>query len=297
MSSAALGVQSETGRLRRVLLKQPAAAFASAERIEHEWRSLAYAAPPVLAQAITEHARFAAILEGADAQITFLPDARGTGLDSLYARDSSIACARGLILGNMGKPARSGEPRAIEESASALGIPVCGAITGDGRVEGGDVLWLDPRTVVVGRGYRTNDEGIRQLRTQLGDDVDELVVVPLPHWHGPGECLHLMSLISPVDRDLAVVYSRLLPVPFRQLLLDRGFRLVDVPDEEFDSMGCNVLALSPGRCVMVAGNPKTRAALEQTGVDVTEYVGHEISAKGAGGPTCLTRPIVRAALE
>jgi len=108
--------------------------------------------------------------------------------------------------------------------------------------------------------------------------------------------MHLMSLISPVDRDLAVVYSRLLPVPFRQLLLDRGYRLVEVPDEEFDSMGCNVLALSPGRCVMISGNPQTRGALEHAGVEVIEYAGTEISVKGAGGPTCLTRPLVRAAL-
>ena len=293
MSAAALGVQSETGRLRRVLLKPPAAAFASAERIEREWRSLAYSAPPVLAQAITEHARFTAILEEADVQITFLPDAPGTGLDSLYARDSSIACARGLILGNMGKPARSGEPRAIEASASTLGIPVCGAITGDGRVEGGDVLWLDPRTVVVGRGYRTNDEGIRQLRTQLGDDVDELVVVPLPHWHGPGECLHLMSLISPVDRDLAVVYSPLLTVSFRDSLLARGIELVEVPDAELPTQGNNVLALGPRHCVMLEGNPRTRAGLERAGCHVEALAGHEICDKGSGGPTCLARPLVR----
>jgi N-dimethylarginine dimethylaminohydrolase len=158
------------------------------------------------------------------------------------------------------------------------------------------VVWLDARTLLVGRGYRTNAEGIRQLRELLGDAVD-VIDVPLPHWRGEGDVMHLMSLLSPVDRDVAVVYSPLLPIPFRKLLLGRGYRLVEVPHEEFDSIGCNVLALGPRRCVMLAGNPQTRAALERAGVEVIEYTGNEISVKGAGGPTCLTRPIVRAALE
>ena len=117
--------------------------------------------------------------------------------------------------------------------------------------------------------------------------------MPLPHWRGAGDVLHLMSLISPVDRDLAVVYSPLLPVPFRETLIESGYRLVEVPDEEFDTMGTNVLALGPRECVMIGGNPQTRAALEAAGARVTEYVGHEISVKGAGGPTCLTRPLIR----
>src|SRR5690606_23521854 len=148
-------------------------------------------------------------------------------------------------------------------------------------------------TLVVGLGYRTNAEGVRQLRGLLGADV-EVVEVPLPHWHGEGDVMHLMSLVSPVDRDLAVVYSPLMPVPFRQLLLERGLKLVEVADEEFESMACNVLALAPRRCLMLAGNPRTRAALEKAGADVVEYAGNEISVKGAGGPTCLTRPIARA---
>ena len=150
------------------------------------------------------------------------------------------------------------------------------------------------RTLVVGRGYRTNAEGIRQLGAFPGPHV-ETIEVPLPHWRGEADVMHLMSLISPVDRDLAVVYSPLLPVPFRQWLLARGMRLVEVPDEEFDTMGCNVLALAPRRCLMLAGNPRTRAALERAGAEVVEYEGAEISVKGAGGPTCLTRPITRLA--
>ena len=146
--------------------------------------------------------------------------------------------------------------------------------------------------MAVGRGYRTNAEGIRQFAAILGPAVS-VVEVPLPHWKGAGDVMHLMSLISPVDRDLAVVYSRLLPVPFHEQLTSRGVSLVDTPDEEFDSMGTNVLALAPRQCVMLSGNPRTRAALEDAGATVVEYTGVEISVKGAGGPTCLTRPLLR----
>ncbi len=174
----------------------------------------------------------------------------------------------------------------------AAGIGVLGTILSPGRIEGGDVAWIDERTLAVGRGYRTNDEGIRQLCALVGPDVDVLVV-PLPHWRGPGDVFHLMSILSPVDRDLAVVYSPLMPVPFRESLLERGFSFVEVPDEEFDTMGTNVLAIAPRRCVMVRGNPTTKRRLEDAGAEVTEYDGTEISLKGGGGPTCLTRPLLR----
>jgi N-dimethylarginine dimethylaminohydrolase len=154
------------------------------------------------------------------------------------------------------------------------------------------VLWLNEQTLVVGRGYRTNEAGIRQLRGFVGANV-EVVLVPLPHWRGPGDVFHLMSVISPVDADLAVVYSPLLPVMFREWLLDLGYRLIEVPDNEFLSMGTNVLAVAPRRVIMLDGNPKTRAGLEEAGVDVLVYAGEEISVKGGGGPTCLTRTIAR----
>ena len=174
-----------------------------------------------------------------------------------------------------------------------MGYPIAGRIAPPGLLEGGDVIWLDRRTVAVGRGYRTNDEGIAQLRLLLGDSIDELIVVPLPHWRGPGDVFHLMSMISPVDRDLAVVYSPLMPVTFRETLCARGITLVEVPDDEFETMGANVLAIGPRRCIMVAGNPMTRARLEQAGAQVAEYEGLDISLKGGGGPTCLTRPLQR----
>jgi N-dimethylarginine dimethylaminohydrolase len=292
-----IGALSEVGRLVGVVVKHARDAFVDEQTIASEWQTLNFTAAPDLGAAVDEYERFLEILRSTGAAIHQLPRSTETTLDSVYARDASIVCAKGLILSRMGKRARQSEPRAHEQAFRAMTPPltVCGHIEAPGLLEGGDVVWLDERTLVVGCGYRTNAEGISQLRTIVGEAVT-VVEVPLPHWRGESDVMHLMSLISPVDRDLAVVYSRLLPVPFRQLLLDRGYRLIEVPDEEFDSMGCNVLALSPSRGVMLAGNPKTRATLEHAGVEVIEYAGTEISVKGAGGPTCLTRPLVRAAV-
>jgi N-dimethylarginine dimethylaminohydrolase len=286
--------QSETGRLRHVALKHPRHAFGGVETIAAQWRMLNFTAEPDLSRAIDEFDRFQALIASSGAEVHLLPAAGDTTLDSIYVRDGSVVCDRGLVLCRMGKPQRAGEPEAQGAVLPGVGprLPLLGRIEAPGTLEGGDVLWLDARTLVVGRGYRTNDAGISQLRTILGPSI-EIVVVPLPHWHGVSEVMHLMSLISPVDEHLAVVYSRLLPVPFREWLLERGLTLVEVPDEEFESMGTNALALSPRQCVVLAGNPKTRAALERSGVEVLEYQGREISVKGGGGPTCLTRPLQR----
>jgi N-dimethylarginine dimethylaminohydrolase len=285
--------QSETGTLARLLLKHAREAFRSQDAAHAEWEALHFTAEPAVARAIDEYERFVAMLRASGAEIAFLDEADDTGLDSIYVRDASIVCDRGVILCRMGKRQRQGEPAAQEAAFRRLGVPVLGAIQSPGTLEGGDVAWLDERTLAVGRGYRTNDEGIAQLRRLLGDSIDELIVVPLPHWRGPGDVFHLMSILSPVERDLAVVYSPLMPVPFREALLERGISLVEVPDQEFDSMGCNVLAIAPRRCVIVRGNPITRTRLERAGCEVLEYGGTEISLKGGGGPTCLTRPIAR----
>ena len=283
---------SEVDRLIRVAVKHPRDAFVDAATIGRQWKDLRFSAPPDLDRAAREHDRFVEALHAAGATVHSLPRDEETTLDSIYVRDASIVCEKGLILCQMGKPQRAGEPAAQERALDGGHMPVCGRIAPPGSAEGGDVVWLDARTFVVGRGYRTNADGIRQLRAILGDGV-EVVEVPLPHWRGQQDVMHLMSLISPVDHDLAVVYSPLLPVPFREWLLDRGIQLVEVPDEEFESMGTNVLALAPRRCLMLSGNPRTRAALERAGADVIEYQGTEISVKGAGGPTCLTRPLER----
>jgi N-dimethylarginine dimethylaminohydrolase len=282
----------EVGRLRRVLVKHARYAFAGDAAIDAQWQSLNFAARPDLARAIAEYDQFADIIRSTGASIESLPPDESTTLDSIYVRDASIVSPRGVILCVMGKAQRREEPAAQERALAALGIPIAGRITPPGSLEGGDLIWLDEATVAVGRGYRTNAEGIRQMRALLGPRV-EVIEVPLPHWRGRQDVMHLMSLISPAGRDAAVVYSPLMPVPFRELLLERGVRLIEVPEEEFDSMGANVLALDSERCLMLRGNPRTRAAIERAGIGVVEYDGAEISAKGAGGPTCLTRPLIR----
>jgi N-dimethylarginine dimethylaminohydrolase len=283
---------NEYGTLARVALRHPREAFVDQPRIDKEWQALNYVARPDMARAIAEYERFAEILRAAGARLDQLPAAEGLTIDSLYVRDAAIETPRGLVLCYMGKPARAAEPHVHGRALEAAGVPVFGRIEAPGRIEGGDVIWFDAHTVAVARGYRTNDEGIRQLAALLGPSID-VVTVPLPHYKGPGDVFHLMSIISPVDRDLAVVYSPLMPVPFREWLLDRGIALVEVPDGEFETMACNVLAIGPRRCVMLDGNPETRRRLEAAGAEVTEYAGREISEKGQGGPTCLTRPLAR----
>jgi N-dimethylarginine dimethylaminohydrolase len=205
---------NEYRQLHAVLVKHVRDAFVDQNTIERQWKTLNYTAPPDLARAIDEHDRFIDILRSNGATVHLLaPDPRTT-LDSIYVRDASIASSAGFILCAMGKAERAGEPAAQADALGALGIETSGPIAPPGRLEGGDLIWLDDHTLAVGRGYRTNGEGIRQLRAIVGDSVD-VVEVPLPHWHGQGDVMHLMSLISPVDVDLAVVYSRLLPVPFR----------------------------------------------------------------------------------
>lgn len=291
------GGQSEVGPLRRLFLKHPNDAFVSAESIEAQWKELGYLRKPDLSRATDEHAALREFLEGMGAVVDLLPADPNTGMDSIYVRDAALMTNRGAILCNMGKAARAGEADAQAAAYSSLGIPILGEISGTGRLEGGDFLWLDEATAVVGRGYRTNDEGIEQLADLLEDTAEELIEVPLPHWKGPSDVFHLMSVISPIDHDLALVYSPLLPVPFRETLLHRGISLVEVPEEEFESMGCNVLAVAPSVCVMVEGNPVTRRRLEDAGVHVNSYRGEEISLPGSGGPTCLTRPLLREALR
>jgi N-dimethylarginine dimethylaminohydrolase len=285
---------AEFGRLTRVLLKHPREAFRSDDAIAAEWKSLSFGAAPSFARAIQEYDAFVEVLRTAGVQVDHLAAAGETNLDSIYVRDASIVCSRGVILCRMGKRLRTAEPNAQKAAYRTLGIPIVGEITAPACLEGGDVVWLDDQTIAVGRGYRTDDDGILQLRALLGDSIEELIAVSLPHWRGPGDVLHLMSLISPIDRDLAVVYSPLLPVDFRQRLIAHGCELIEVPHEEFETMGTNVLALGPRDCLMLAGNPQTRNALERAGARVREYMGNEISVKGAGGPTCLTRPLARA---
>ena len=286
--------QSETGVLRRVLLKHPRAAWRSVDTIAAEWKALGYRSPPDLVRGVAEFDALVGLFQTFEVEVEFLTEDPRTGMDSIYPRDASIVCDRGVILCRMGKAARRTEPASQQSALEHLGLPVIGTISGTGTLEGGDVAWLDQRTLAVGRGYRTNDEGIRQLREILGSGI-EVIEVALPHWRGPRDVFHLMSILSPVDEDVALVYSPLMSVPFREFLVERGTTLVEVPDEEFESLAGNVLALAPGVCLQLEGNPVTRGRLETVGMKVHTIQGEEICAKGCGGPTCLTRPLERKA--
>jgi len=287
------GSQSEVGRVESILLKHPRDTFIDQENVDRQWKALNYTSPPICRKAIEEYDRFIELLCQDIPEIHYLPSDLNTSLDSIYVHDPVVITTAGAILCNMGKAQRTGEPKVFGEHLGQLGIPILGSIGGDGRLEGGDIVWFDERTLAVGEGYRTNAEGIRQLKELTSGLVDEFIVVSLPHWNGPGDVLHLMSMISPIDRDIAAVYSRLMPVRFREWLLDREMELIEIPDSEYDSMACNILATAPRRCVMLAGNSITKRLLEEAGAVVREYVGDEISKKGAGGPTCLTRPLRR----
>jgi len=212
--------------------------------------------------------------------------------DAIYAYDPTLPTDRGVIALRPGKSGRRDEPAAVTVDLTGAGLGLLGTLTPPATAEGGDMFWLDHRTLLVGRGYRTNDDGIEQTRTFLGDGID-VIAFDLPHAEGPEACLHLMSFISPLDHDLAVVYLPMMPVRLVELLRERGIGLVEVPDEEFDTQGPNVLALAPRVALALEGNPETRRRMEAAGVDVRTFAGSEISRKGDGGPTCLTRPLDR----
>jgi N-dimethylarginine dimethylaminohydrolase len=213
--------------------------------------------------------------------------------DSIYAYDPVLMTDAGAVLLRPGKEGRRGEPDVVANDLRSAGVPLAGRIEEPGTAEGGDMFWLDASTLLVGRGYRTNDQGIAQLHALLEPADVEVISFDLSHHNGPSECLHLMSFISPLDRDLAVVYPPLMPVRLVELLNGRGVRTVEVPDEEFPTMGPNVLALAPRVALALDGNPETRRRMEAAEVEVRSYRGDEISRKGDGGPTCLTKPLAR----
>ncbi|WP_252505128.1 dimethylarginine dimethylaminohydrolase family protein [Sporosarcina sp. Marseille-Q4943] len=281
------------GPLKHVIVKHPNDAFRSQSHLAREWRTFNYLAEPNFEEAIKEYDRFIDILNKHVEQIDYLPQSDDVGLDSLYAHDPVKFTPEGAIILKSGKELRQPEAAVYKQFLKEKGIPIIGELTGDAVSDGGDIVWLDERTLVVGRGYRTNDEAIRQLKEMTAHMVDEFIVVQLPHDLGEAECLHLMSFISMVDQDLAVVHSRLMPVFFRQLLINRGIQLIEVPNEEYDKLGCNVLALAPRVCVLPIGNDYTKEQLENAGATVYGYKGDEISVLGTGGPTCLTCPVVR----
>jgi N-dimethylarginine dimethylaminohydrolase len=289
-ASRAWGGQSMVAPLRRVLVRRPAP-----PATEDEFMRFGYPRAVDPHRTEIEHDAFRALLAESGAEVVIAgPDAAGL-LDAIFAYDPSLMTDAGALLLRPGKQLRLAEVDLAERTYTELGIPIIGRIEAPGTVEGGDTLWLDGRTLAVGRGYRTNDEGIRQLTALLAPHGIDTMTVELPHWRGPDECLHLMSFISPVADRLAVVYPPLMSVPFVQELQRREWSFIEVPDEEFETHGCNVLTLAPMKVLVCDGSPVTRARLEAAGCDVMVYTGDELSHNRAGGPTCLTRPILRAA--
>jgi dimethylargininase len=274
-----------TGTLERVLVRLPLPEDTA------RWREFGWHAAPDHAAAAAEHEVFAGLLEEAGAEVVVSRHDPGNP-DAIYVYDPVLVGREGAVLLRPGKEGRRGEPAALASVLEEAVVPVAAQLDGPALAEGGDTLWLDESTLLVGIGYRTNEESIPALGEAFpGVDV---VAFDLPHWTGAGEVLHLMSFISPLDRDLALVYPRLAPVRLMRLLAERGVSILEVPDEEFESQGANVLALGPRRALALDGSPETRRRMERAGVDVVVYRGDEISRKGDGGPTCLTRPLLRA---
>jgi dimethylargininase len=277
------GVRSMVAPLRRVLVRRPATTgdFAGAD-----WRQ---PDPELLDR---QHDQFCQLLAdlGCDVEVAAAADEM---VDATYVRDAGMVTGRGAVLFQMAKPARADEPPLLGTALEAAGVPVMAELSGPARADGGDIIWLDERTLLVGRSYRTNAAGVHQLREILAAEDVVVGSADMPHDRGPEHVLHLMSVISPVADDLAVVYPPLAPVPLMEELAVRGVRIVAVPASEYETMACNVLAVRPGVVVMLTGNPQTRAALEAEGCEVHVYDGSEISLKGDGGPTCLTAPILR----
>ena len=284
---------SEFGKLKSVFIKKASAAFINDQHIEAHWKALNYLGKPDINKALQEYDAFEQVFKDNETELLYLPEDDTVNMDSIYCRDAAIATDKGMIICNMGKAGRKNEPLAEQKAFESSGIPVWGVIQAPGTIEGGDVAWIDKNTLAVGHTYRTNEEGIRQITALLEPIGVKVITVPMPHYKGPSDVFHLMSVLSPVDSNLAVVYSPLIPIVFRNELIQRGYELVEVPDSEFDSMGCNVLALAPRVCLMVKGNPITKERLQKAGCKVIEYEGEEISVKGGGGPTCLTRPLLR----
>ena len=279
--------------VKRILLKHPRDAFLNQQKVNSESKELSYPSPPDLDLAVKQYDLFVDLIKSFGSEVYFLPADNNTSLDSIYTHDPCTMTNNGLIVCNMGKLKRSTEPEHLKRFFQSINIPIIGKIESPGTLEGGDIVWINKDTVAVGEGYRSNSEGINQFKKLLGKQAKEIIPVALPHWEGPNDCLHLMSNLSPIDENLFLVYSRLLPVSFIKYLTYNKIKLIEVPDEEYYSMGCNVLAMGKGKVIMLEGNPITQKRLEAEGVKVKTYNGSEISIKGAGGPTCLTRPFLR----
>ncbi len=284
---------SMVGTLQRVLVCSPATAGWNQPQRVSAWRDLGFHHIPDFEQAQSQHAALTRELQAAGADVVDLPPADSLSLDAVYTHDASLATDFGLILMRPGKPNRVAEGRHHGTSCGALGIPTFGAIVAPGTIEAGDIVWLDPKTLLIGHGYRTNAPGIAQMRALLAPTGIAVLSAPLPYGPGPSACLHLMSLISLLDGHTALVDLPWLAVETVELLKSRGFNFVEIDYSERDTLACNVLALGGKRLLAIEENRKTNARLRQAGFDLRTFPGSEICINGSGGPTCLTRPLLR----
>ena len=278
------GGQTMVAPLRRVLVRTPDPGSLAA------WREFGWRAAPDPARLLAEHEQFCARLAESGAEVIYGRTPVADDPDAIYAHDTSLISDSGAIMLRPGKELRRVETAAAAADLESAGVRVVASLDHPAFAEGGDVVWLDDTTLLVGRTYRTNAEGIEAIARAL--PTVDVVALDLPHFRGPGSVLHLMSVISMLDRDLALVYPPLAPVRLLELLAERGIRTIAVPDGELDTLGANVLALGPRVALAAEGSPETRRRMERAGVDLTTYASAEL-AKGDGGPTCLTRPVLR----
>ena len=285
-ATRAFGAQSMVAPLRDVLVKAPGAAFAGA----HDHPEVGFLRPVDIARARREHDGLVETLDRLGVRVHRL-ETETDDPDLVYVFDPMLIADGGAIPLRPGKPNRAGEPDVLEAWTAARGIPTLGRIEGPGTAEGGDTFWLRPDLLCIGRTLRTNDAGARQLASIVGGDVH---IFDVPYWKGPAELVHLLSVISPVADDIAVVFLPLMPAGLFELLADLGVRLVEVPETEYPTLGCNVLAVRPGVVVVAEGNDGTRRGLEAAGCEVHAIPLGEVGENGSGGVTCLTRPVLRA---
>jgi len=287
------GCQSMVDEIKSILIKRPDKAFISQENLNNTWEDYNYIQVPNYKKALEEFSFFEKILKNNVEKIYYLPESSEVGLDSIYTHDSLKITKYGAIYFNTGKILRQKESYEVQKYLEAKKIKTLGRINSPGTIEGGDIVWLPNNRVAIGRGYRTNDEGIRQFKELTKEFINEYIIVPMPHGEGKEECLHLMSVISMVNDKLAVVYSKYMPIFFRELLLEEGIKLIEVDEEEYNYLGSNILALKPNVCVALEGNSKIINELKANGCKVYTYPGENLSYLGTGGPTCLTCPIWR----
>tara|TARA_Y100001936_G_scaffold133397_1_gene130457 strand:+ start:158 stop:1048 length:891 start_codon:yes stop_codon:yes gene_type:complete len=288
-----IGLNSNVKPIKSVILKHPKDSFISKSNIDKLWQQLNFLEKPDFTKAIKEYEKLIEILEDHDIKIHFLPKDNITSLDSIYTHDPMFMTPEGAIIGNMGKKLRKQEPLAMKDYFIKHQFPILGEIKNKGTMEGGDVIWINKSTVAAGLTYRTNTDGLQQLENILAKINVKLIKVDLPHWEGPGNVLHLMSLISPLKSNLFLVYEKLIPVGFLNFLRSQNIKLLNIEESEYENLACNVLPLTEDKCIIVKGNNKTRAKIEQNNIETIEIEGNEICFKGSGGPTCLTRPISR----